>query len=145
MHALFSISIHVPIGATNGLFITLLDEVLRNIQKQLEKCQTTRFPILELLLIPKRKPQVNVGLTKLLCCKSTQLTVQLSHQKKLLNRSVVDYSPRFSKYVQLLLSLRPRYIFLWELFSNDDILWYLIHVFTQEVASDSTQITVVFG
>jgi hypothetical protein len=66
-----------------------------------------------------------------------------SRRRILLNRLVVDYSPRFSEYLQLLLSLRPRYIFLWELFSNDDILWYLINVFTQEVASDSTQITVV--
>jgi hypothetical protein len=37
-----------------------------------------------------------------------------SQRKKLLNRLVVDYSPRFSEYLQLLLSLRPRYIFLWQ-------------------------------
>jgi hypothetical protein len=33
MHAPVSINILVPLGATNGLFITLLDAVLRNIPK----------------------------------------------------------------------------------------------------------------
>jgi hypothetical protein len=37
-----------------------------------------------------------------------------SQRKILLNRLVVDYSPRFSEYLQLFLSLRPRYIFLWQ-------------------------------
>jgi hypothetical protein len=45
-----------------------------------------------------------------------------SPRKILLNRLVVDYSPWFSEYLQLLLSLRRHYIFPWELFSNDNIL-----------------------
>jgi hypothetical protein len=32
-----------------------------------------------------------------------------SQRKILLNRLVVDYSPRFTEYLQLLLSSRPRY------------------------------------
>jgi hypothetical protein len=36
-----------------------------------------------------------------------------SQRKILLNHLVVDYSPRFSEYLQLLLSLRPHYILLW--------------------------------
>jgi hypothetical protein len=56
-----------------------------------------------------------------------------SRRKILLNRLVVDFSLRFSEYLQLLLSLRPHYIFLWDLFSNDDILWYLIHDFTKSL------------
>jgi hypothetical protein len=47
------------------------------------KSVNNRFPILELLFDPKGGSlKVKVGLTKLLCCKSTQLTVQLSHQGK---------------------------------------------------------------
>jgi hypothetical protein len=55
MHALVSINILVPLGATNGLFITLLDKVLRKIWKQFEKCQTIDFPILALLFDPKKE------------------------------------------------------------------------------------------
>jgi hypothetical protein len=59
-----------------------------------------QISILELLFDPKKEAsRWKVGLTKLLHYKSTQLIVQLSHKGKiLLNRLVVDYFPRFSKY-----------------------------------------------
>jgi hypothetical protein len=41
---------------------------------------------------------------------STYSTTKLP-RKILLNRLVEDYSPWFSEYLQLLLSLRPRFIF----------------------------------
>jgi hypothetical protein len=83
--------------------------------KAIWKVSNNRFPILELLFDPKEEVSWwKVDLPNLLHCKSTQLTVQLSHKGKiLLNRLVLDYSPRFSEYLQLLLSLRG-YIFLFQ-------------------------------
>jgi hypothetical protein len=105
-----------------------------------------RFPILELLFGPKAEASGECWPDKVVTLQvNSTYSATKSHKKKLLNRLVADYSPWLSEYLQLLLSLRPRYIFLWELFSNDDILWYLINVFTQEVASDSTQMTIAFG
>ena len=76
-------------------------------------------------------------------CKSTQLTVPLHHEGNLCSTClVVFYFSRrciLATFIDLQASLSS---FLSKDFQSGLVLWYLPGVFTQEVASDSTQIIV---
>jgi hypothetical protein len=83
-------------------------------QKQFEKCQTIDFPSSSCCFILKRKPQGESWPDKVATLQvNSTYSATKSQRKILLNHLVVDYSPRFSEYLQLLLSLRPHYILLW--------------------------------
>ena len=115
--------------------------------KTIWKVSNNRFQIMILScwLTLERSLNVKSSPTRLILlqCKSTQLTVPPHHEGKLCSTCLVAYYffnwCILATFVFLQTSLSS---FFSKDFQGELVLWYLPCVFTQEVASDSTQITV---